>query len=162
MDAGWIWFIPCLHDLTMKIWKEWEAHGSWEVMPERNRSSGLLRATPPFRASTVGLHNLQQLYIRGAAKLRRLRNILSAFISPPWASRALPAGSEDVRDNTSSSSSLRPVNRWRTQDFNSTRRLVSELHLRSPRPQFSRCLSSGWTRAPGGRWLLQFSQEKAR
>ncbi len=106
MDAGWIWFIPWLHDLTMKIWKEWEAHGSWEVMPERNRSSGLLRATPPFRASTVGLHNLQQLYIRGAAKLRRLRNILSAFISPPWASRALPAGSEDVRDNTSSSSSL--------------------------------------------------------
>ncbi len=28
--------------------KEWEAHGSWEVMPERDRSSSLLRATPPF------------------------------------------------------------------------------------------------------------------
>ncbi len=27
--------------------KEWEAHGSWEVMPERDRSSSLLRATPP-------------------------------------------------------------------------------------------------------------------
>ncbi len=106
MDAGWIWSIPCLHDLTKKIWKEWEAHRSWEVMPERDRSSGLLRATPPFRASTVGLYNLQQLYIHGADKLIRLRNILSAFISPPWASRALPAGSEDVRDNTSSSSSL--------------------------------------------------------
>ncbi len=32
----------------MKIWKEWEAHGSWEVMPERDCSSSLLRATPSF------------------------------------------------------------------------------------------------------------------
>ncbi len=36
------------------------------------------------------LHNLQQLYIAGSA---------------PWASKALPAGSEDVTDNTSSSRS---------------------------------------------------------
>ncbi len=38
--------------------------------------------------------------------------------------------------------------------------LVSELHLRSPRPQSPRCLSSGWTRAAGGRWLSQFPRKK--
>ncbi len=50
--------------------KEWEAHGSWEVMPERDRSSSLLRATPPFPClhcrftqQKRTLHNLQQLYI---------------------------------------------------------------------------------------------------
>ncbi len=42
------------------------------------------------------LHNFQQLFIHGADRLRKLRNN----------GRALPAGSEDVRQNTSSSSSL--------------------------------------------------------
>ncbi len=42
------------------------------------------------------LHNFHQLFIRGADRLRKLRNN----------SRALPAGSEDVRHNTSFSSSL--------------------------------------------------------
>ncbi len=69
--------------------KEWEAHGSWEVMPERDRSSSLLRATPPFPCihcrfthQKRTFHNLQQLYIAG---------------STPWASKALSAGSEDNR-----------------------------------------------------------------
>ncbi len=35
-----------------------------------------------------------------------------------------------------------------------------KLHLRSPRTHSLHCLSSGWTRAAGGRWLPQFSQEK--
>ncbi len=94
--------------------EEWEAHGGWEIMSERNRSSSLLRATPPFSCihcrsnlTSGTLHDLQQLIIRGADRLRGLRNILFVLISPllPIANRALPAGSEDVRDNTSSSSS---------------------------------------------------------
>ncbi len=43
---------------------------------------------------------------------------------------------------------------------NSSLRLVSKLHLRSPRSQSPHCLSSGWTRAAGGRWSPQFSREK--
>ncbi len=140
MDAGWIWFIPCLHDLTMKIWKEWEAHGSWEVMPERDRSSSLLRATPPFLC----------LHCR------------STFISPPWANKALPAGSEDVTDNTSSSRSLLSSAAVEREMKNSSFKLVRKLHLRSPRTQSLHCLSSGWTRAAGGRWSPQFSREKGQ
>ncbi len=108
------------------------------------------------------LHNLQQLYIRGADKLRRLRNILSAFISPPWASKALPAGSEDVTDNTSSSSSLLSSAADEREMKNSSLRLVSKLHLRSPRSQSPHCFSSGRPRAAGGRWSHQFSREKGQ
>ncbi len=108
------------------------------------------------------LHNLQQLYIRGADKLRRLRNILSAFISPPWASKALPAGSEDVTDNTSSSSSLLSSAADERKMKNSSLRHVSKLHLRSPRSQSPHCFSSGWTWAAGGRWSPQFSREKGQ
>ncbi len=50
----WLTSAPRGHQIYEDL-EEWEAHGSWEVMPERNRSSSLLRATPPFRASTVGL-----------------------------------------------------------------------------------------------------------
>ncbi len=42
MDVGWIWFIPCLHNLTVKIWKELEAHESWEVM---SREKSLIKST---------------------------------------------------------------------------------------------------------------------
>ncbi len=38
-------------------------------------------------------------------------------------------------------------------------KLVRKLHLRSPRTQSLHCLSSGWTRAAGGRWSPQFSRE---
>ncbi len=169
MDAGWIWFIPCLHDLTMKIWKELEAHGSWEVMPERDRSSSLLRATPTFsclhcRSNLAEAHASQPpaALHRGADKLRRLRNILSAFISPPWASKALPAGSEDVTDNTSSSSSLLSSAADEREMKNSSLKLISKLPLRSPQTQSPHCLSSGWTRAAGGRWSPQFSREKGQ
>ncbi len=43
---------------------------------------------------------------------------------------------------------------------NSSLKLVHKLHLRSPRTQSLHCLSSGWTRAAGGRWSPQFSREK--
>ncbi len=45
---------------------------------------------------------------------------------------------------------------------NSSLKLVSKLHLRSPRTQSPHCLSSGWTRAAGGRWSPQFSREKGQ
>ncbi len=38
-------------------------------------------------------------------------------------------------------------------------KLIRKLHLRSPRTQSLHCLSSGWTRAAGGRWSPQFSRE---
>ncbi len=134
--------------------KEWEAHGSWEVMPERDRSSSLLRATPPFPCihcrftyQKRTLHNLQQLYIAGSA---------------PWASKTLPAGPEDVTDNTSSSrSSLSSaaVEREMKNSFFLSLKLIRKLHLRSPQTQSLHYLSSGWTRAAGGRWSPQFSRE---
>ncbi len=45
---------------------------------------------------------------------------------------------------------------------NSSLRLYSQLHLRSPRSQSPRCLRNGWTRAAGGRWSPQFSREKGQ
>ncbi len=46
--------------------------------------------------------------------------------------------------------------RWKIPLLNSLRKP----HLRSPRTQSLHCLSSCWTRAAGGRWSPQFSQEK--
>ncbi len=132
--------------------KEWEAHGSWEVMPERDRSSSLLRATPPFPCihcrfthQKRTFHNLQQLYIAG---------------NTPWASKALSAGSEDNRQYIFLPQ-FTLVSRCRARDekFLSLK-LIRKLHLRSPRTQSLHCLSSGWTRAAGGRWSPQFSREK--
>ncbi len=94
------------------------------------------------------LYNLQQLYIAGSA---------------PWASKAHPAGSEDVTDNTSSSrcslSSAAVEHEMKNSFFFLSLKLIRKLHLRSPRTQSLHCLSSGWTRAAGGRWSPQFSQE---
>ncbi len=85
MDAGWIRFIPCLHDLTMKILKEWEAHGSWEFMPEREIAHQVYcEPLPLFRASTVGLPS--RLYIEGQTTWEG-----SEISSPPSSAHHEPA-----------------------------------------------------------------------
>ncbi len=45
---------------------------------------------------------------------------------------------------------------------NSSLKLVSKLHLWSPQAHSPHCLSSGWTRAAGGRWSPQFPREKGQ
>ncbi len=73
------------------------------------------------------------------------------YIAGQTSWEALPAGSEDVfTDNTSSSAvySRQPLlsTRWKIPLLNSLR----EPHLQSPRAQSLHCLSSGWIRAAGG------------
>ncbi len=62
----------------------------------------------------------------------------------------------------SSSSSLLSSAADEREMKNSSLRLVSKLHLRSPRSQSPHCFSSGRPRAAGGRWSHQFSREKGQ
>ncbi len=88
--------------------------GAGRLCPERNRSSSLLRATPPFSC----LHCRSNLAVARSITSNsssyagqtgwegsEISSSSSSAHSCPWANWALPAGSEDVRDNTSSSSS---------------------------------------------------------
>ncbi len=52
MDAGWIWFIPCLHDLTVKIGGSRELGG---YVQREIAHQVYCKPLPLFRASTVGL-----------------------------------------------------------------------------------------------------------
>ncbi len=124
---------------------------------------------PSFRASTVGLPSRSARFITSSSSTSRGRQAekaqkypLRLHERPPWASKALPAGSEDVTDNTSSSRSLLSSAADEREMKNSSLKLVSKLHLRSPQTQSPHCLSSGWTRAVGGRWSPQFSREKGQ
>ncbi len=88
--------------------------GAGRLCPERNRSSCLLQATSPFSC----IHCRSNLTVACSITSNsssyagqtgwegsEISSSSSSAHSCPWANRALPAGSEDVRDNTSSSSS---------------------------------------------------------
>ncbi len=147
MDAGWIWF-------TILLWISGEGMGGLRELGGYARERSFIKSPKPlplFRASTVGLPSRSARFITSSSSTSRT----------PWASKALPAGSEDVTDNTSSSrSSLSSAAVEREMKNSSLSKLVRKLHLRSPRTQSLHCLSSGWTRAAGGRWSPQFSREK--
>ncbi len=89
--------------------------GAWRLCPERNRSSSVLWATPPFSC----LHCRSNLAVARSITFSsssyagqtswegsEMSSSPSLAHSCPGVSRAIPAGSEDVSDNTSSSSSL--------------------------------------------------------
>ncbi len=115
--------------------KEWEAHGSWEVMPERDRSSSLLRATPPFSCLHCRLPSRSARFITSSS-------------STSQEAHHEPATSYWIRRCNRQYIFLPQftlVSRCRARDekFFSLK-LVRKLHLRSPRTQSLHCLSSGW------------------
>ncbi len=143
--------------------------GAGRLCPERNRSSSLLRATPPFSC----IHCRSNLTVArsmtsnsssyaGQTGLRGLRNILFVLISPllPMSQQSTSCWIRRCKRQYIFLQQFTLVSRWWARDIHSSHRLVSELHLRSPRPQSPRCISSGWTRAAWGRWLSQFPRKK--
>ncbi len=94
MDAGWIWF-------TILLWISGEGMGGSRELGGYARERSLIKSTashsPLFRASPVGLPSRSARFITSSSS--------TIAGSAPWASKALPAGSEDVTDNTSSSRS---------------------------------------------------------
>ncbi len=130
--------------------KEWEAHGSWEVMPEREIAHQVYcESLPLFRASTVGLPSRSASFItsssstsRGRQAEKAQKHTMSQQSTSCWIRRCnrqyifLPQ--------------FTLVSRCRARDekFLSLK-LVRKLHLRSPQTQSLHCLSSGWSRAAG-------------
>ncbi len=141
-----------VYDLTMNIWRRnGRLTGAGRLCQREIAHQVYCEPLPLFRASTVGLPSRSARFITSSSSTSRT----------PWASKALPAGSEDVTDNTSSSRSLLSSAAVEREMKNSSlSKLVRKLHLRSPRTQSLHCLSSGWTQAAGGRWSPQFSREK--
>ncbi len=121
---------------------------------------------PLFRASTVGLPSRSARFITSSRSTSRGRQAEKAqkyplrLYQPTMSQQSTSCWIRRCKRQYIFLQQFTLVSRWRARDINSSRRLVSELHLRSPRPQSPRCLSSGWTRATGGRWLPQFSREK--
>ncbi len=115
MDAGWTWLFPCL---TISLWRSGRngrLTGAGRLCAERNRLSSLLQATPPFsclhcRSNLTVARSITSSSSSYAGQTgwegSEISSSSSSAHSCPWASRALPAGSEDVRYNTSSSNSL--------------------------------------------------------
>ncbi len=130
-----------VYDLAMNIWRRnGRLTGAGRLCQREIAHQVYCEPLPLFRASTVGLPSRSARFITSS----------SSTSCTPWASKALPAGSEDVTDNTSSSrSSLSSAAVEREMKNSSLSKLVRKLHLRSPRTQSLHCLSSGWTRAAG-------------
>ncbi len=138
-----------VYDLTMNIWRRnGRLTGAGRLCQREIAHQVYCEPLPLFRASTAGLPSRSARFITSISSISRGRqaekaqNILSAFISTPWARKALPAGSEDVIDNTSS-----PAVHSRQPPI--TANSVSSL------PQQRLDPSRG-----GGRWSPQFSREK--
>ncbi len=141
-----------VYDLTMNIWRRnGRLTGAGRLCQREIAHQVYCEPLPLFRASTVGLPSRSARFITSS----------SSTSCTPWASKALPAGSEDVTDNTSSSrSSLSSAAVEREMKNSSLSKLVRKLHLRSPRTQSLHCLSSGWTRAAGGQMIAPILSRK--
>ncbi len=85
-----------VYDLTMNIWRRnGRLTGAGRLCQREIAHQVYCEPLPLFRASTVGLPSRSARFITSS----------SSTLHTPWASKALPAGSEDVTDNTSSSRS---------------------------------------------------------
>ncbi len=85
-----------VYDLTMNIWRRnGRLTGTGRLCQREIAHQVYCEPLPLFRASTVGLPSRSARFITSSSSTSRT----------PWASKALPAGTEDVTDNTSSSRS---------------------------------------------------------
>ncbi len=143
-----------VYDLTMNIWRRnGRLTGAGRLCQREIAHQVYCEPLPLFRASTVGLPSRSAGFITSSSS--------TIAGSTPWASKALPAGSEDVTDNTSSSrSSLSSaaVEREMT-NYSLSNSFASFICDRRELSLFTASAAAG-TRAAGGRWSPQFSREK--
>ncbi len=150
------------HAFMISLWRfgrNGRLTGDGRLCPERNRSSSLLRATPPFPC----LHSRSNLTVA-----RSITSSSSSYVGQTgWES-------SEITSLPSSAHSCLGASKWQyillqqftlvshrwAREINSSLKLVSKLHLQSPWSQSHCCLNNGWAWAAGGRWLPQFSWEK--
>ncbi len=133
-----------VYDLTMNIWRRnGRLTGAGRLCQREIAHQVYCEPLPLFRASTVGLPIRSARFITSSCSTSR-----EAHHEP--AKHFLL--DQKITDNISSSrSSLSSAAVEREMKNSSLSKLVRKLHLRSPRTQSLHCLSSGWTRAAGGR-----------
>ncbi len=138
-----------VYDLTMNIWRRnGRLTGAARLCQREIAHQVYCEPLPLFRASTVGLPSRSARFITStSAALHRGKCTMSQQSTSCWIRRCnrqyifLPQ--------------FTLVSRCRARDekiiFPLSLKLIRKLHLRSPRTQSLHCLSSGWTRAAGGR-----------
>ncbi len=132
-----------VYDLAMNIWRRnGRLTGAGRLCQREIAHQVYCEPLPLFRASPVGLPSRSARFITSSSST--WKHTMSQQSTSCWIRRCnrqyifLPQ--------------FTLVSRCRARDekFLSLK-LVRKLHLRSPRTQSLHCLSSGWTRAAGGR-----------
>ncbi len=123
---------------------------------------------PLFRASTVGLPSRSARFITSSSSTSRDRQAEKAqkyhlrLHQPTMSQQSTSCWIRRCNRQYIFLPQFTLVSRCRARDEKFLSQTRSQLHLRSSQTQSLHCLTSGWTRAAGGRWSPQFSWEKGQ